>query len=311
MPDKPSAEVEITAGLVRGLIRAQAPHLAELAQAALRHEADGWDCSVWRLGEDLAVRLPRRALAAPLVQHEQQVLPAIAARLAASGLGVPAPVIAGRPGSGYPWSWSVVPWFDGDAGLRIPRHLRTGWALPLSEALRRLHVAAAPDHPVNPFRGVPLAARAGAVAGRLNALERRLSPPRVRALRAIWDAALDAPVWSGPALWIHGDLHPGNLIARADRLVAVIDFGDVTAGDPAYDLSVAWTAFDRAGRTAFRGALSELYDEATWRRARGWAAAVASLLVEQSDDDPLYAALGAEVVDELAGEANTGGADPR
>ena len=42
------------------------------------------------------------------------------------------------------------------------------------------------------------------------------------------------------AVWIHGDLHPGNLLVRDGRLSGVLDFGDVTAGDPATDLSVGW-----------------------------------------------------------------------
>src|SRR3954453_20621663 len=106
MPDKPRAEVEIDEGLVRTLLTAQAGDLYDPA-LPIRHAADGWDCSVWRFGDDWAVQLPRRALGAPLVRNEQRVLPAIAARIEATGLRVPAPALHGRPTAGYPWPWSV------------------------------------------------------------------------------------------------------------------------------------------------------------------------------------------------------------
>jgi aminoglycoside phosphotransferase (APT) family kinase protein len=299
VPDKPSAEFEIHERLVRSLVSSQATSIPDAASLPLAHAAAGWDCSVWRLGDRFAVRLPRRALAAPLVLHEQQVLSGISARLAATGIGVPAPIVSGRPGFGYPWSWSVVPWFDGRSGLSTPRADRTGWATTLAQALRALHVVAPPAFPVNPVRGVPLARRAGAVAGRFASLRGRVNDDSLATLRELWDAALEAPPWAHSAVWIHGDLHPGNLIARGPDLIAIIDFGDVTAGDPAYDLAVAWLAFDAAGREALVAALGGRYDAATWTRAHGWAASVTLMLLDQSDDNPEYAALGAEALAEL------------
>ncbi len=126
MPDKPAAEREIDEALVRALVTSQAPAIADAATLPLVHVADGWDCAVWRLGGELAVRLPRRAAAAPLVANEQRVLGEIARRLSGSGVGVPAPVVDGRPAHGYPWAWSIVPWFDGTSGLVVPRATRAG-----------------------------------------------------------------------------------------------------------------------------------------------------------------------------------------
>lgn len=302
MPDKPAAEVTIDAELVRALVEDQARDLGAGRTAAPRHVADGWDCSVWRLGADLAVRLPRRAAAAPLVRHEQAVLGAIAERLGSTGVGIPAPVLSGRPAHGYPWSWSIVPWFDGVPGLHVARSERSAWARPLADALVAIHEDAEPGFPVNPVRGVPLVARADAVATRVHSLRGRMSAFDLDVVARAWDAALAAPAWDADPVWIHGDLHPGNLIAGRTGLVAIIDFGDVTAGDPAYDLSAAWTVFDPKGRADFTAATSHRYDSATWARARGWAGAVAVLLLDQSDDDPDYAALGAEIVAQLAGE---------
>ena len=299
MPDKPSAEFEIDERLVRALVTSQATSVPDAASLPLRHAADGWDCSVWRLGDQWCVRLPRRALAAPLVLHEQEVLTGVGMRLASTGIGVPTPVVDGRPGFGYPWSWSVVPWFDGSSGLGIPRAERAEWAAPLASALLALHVSAPPGFPVNPVRGAALSRRAAAVAGRFVSLAGRESATDLERLRELWDAALLAPPWSGAPVWIHGDLHPGNLIARGSQLVAIIDFGDVTAGDPAYDLAVAWLTFDAGGREAFIAAMGDRYDANTWTRAHGWAASVTLMLLDQSDDNPAYAALGAEALAEL------------
>jgi aminoglycoside phosphotransferase (APT) family kinase protein len=148
-------------------------------------------------------------------------------------------------------------------------------------------------------RGVPLELRAGAVQARLVSLRGRAPDEALGSLRRLWNAGVAAPAWDRPPVWLHGDLHPGNLVAEGAELVAVIDFGDVTAGDPAYDLAVAWLAFDPAGRAEFVHALAHRYGAADWTRAHGWAAAVITMLLDQSDDNPEYARLGAEALDDL------------
>lgn len=300
MADKPAAERSIDEALVRALLIEQAGAVVPgVGTATLTHAEDGWDCSVWRLGDRWAVRLPRRELAAPLVRHEQAVLGDIAARIVATGVGVPAPVLAGQPGHGYPWSWSVVPWFEGSTGLSVPLRERRGWAGRLADALGALHMPAPDDHPVNPVRGVPLRQRADAVAVRFESLRGRADPDALSRAHAAWRAALEVEPWRRGPVWVHGDLHPGNLVVVGGELVAIIDFGDVTGGDPAYDLAVAWLAFDAPGRRAFIAATGSRYDGATWVRARGWAAAVAAILLDQSDDNPDYARLGSDALQEL------------
>lgn len=302
MPDKPAAEVQIDESLVRALLGQASATVPDAGARALRKVSEGWDSEIWRLGDDLAVRLPRRALAAPLVLHEQRALPIIAPRIDATGIRVPRPVFDGVPAAGYPWHWSIVPWFAGTAGLFVPRTERSSWAAPLARALIALHVPAPADHPLNPVRGVPLAARSGALHERLELLRGSGAQERsaLDTIERLWRAGLAAPPWNGPPLWIHGDLHPGNLVADAGRLVAVIDFGDVTAGDPAYDLAVAWLAFDAVGRATFRACLDGRYDAATWTRSRAWAAAIATMLVTHSDDNPDYGVLGTESVHEVS-----------
>jgi aminoglycoside phosphotransferase (APT) family kinase protein len=260
--DTPPAEIVIDEALVERLLRAQHP---DLAGQSLRFVANGWDNAIYRLGNDYAVRLPRRALAAGLVEKEQRWMPEFAERLT---VPVPAPVRVGAPSAEFPWHWSITPWLDGElAGLDSSGRL----VGDLSRFIRELHVPAPPDAPPNPVRGVPLGNRNTVVLERL-----RTEPiPRREEIVELWSATVAIEPWSGPPMWLHGDLHPANILTRSGRLAAVIDFGDLTAGDPATDLAVAWLLFDRAKRAQFRATLD--YDEPTWRRAIGWAIIFGSL----------------------------------
>jgi aminoglycoside phosphotransferase (APT) family kinase protein len=87
----------------------------------------------------------------------------------------------------------------------------------------------------------------------------------------LWDVALSAPGWDRPPVWFHGDFHTGNLLTVDGRLSAVIDFGGLGIGDPACDLTIAFTLMSAGSRTAFRAVLG--VDDATWTRGRGWALA--------------------------------------
>lgn len=270
---QPPAEVSLSARDVERLLRAQHPALVDSLGGALRLVANGWDNEVFRLGDELAVRLPRRAAAAALVEHEQRWLPVLAAQLP---LPVPVPVAVGEPSGEYPWCWSVVPWFAGRRGLDLDPRSRDGFARELAGFLRALHTPAPAEAPLNPVRGVPLRSRGAVVR------ERLADAPD---LLAIWEDAEAAPPWTGRAVWLHGDVHPGNLVVdERGALTAVIDFGDMCGGDPACDLAIAWTGFTAAGREVFRSRLGSAYDNATWRRARGWAASFAGLL--RDDEDP-------------------------
>lgn len=296
----PLHEVELDERLVRALLRSQHPDLAGLALAQVGH---GWDNVTFRLGDTLAVRLPARALAAPLVEHEQRWLPVLAPALP---VPVPAPLRVGAPGAGYPWPWSVVPWLDGTPSDELTPADRDRWAGELGVALAVLHRPAPADAPANPVRGVPLADRAAVVTARLL----QYAGPHRDTLLAAWQAGSAAPAWDGPALWLHGDLHPANLLSTDGHLAGLLDFGDVTAGDPACDLATTWATFTAPGRARFWEAYragSSYCDGPTVTalraRARAWAAALVPVYVAHPDEHPGLAAAGAHAAAELAREA--------
>jgi aminoglycoside phosphotransferase (APT) family kinase protein len=261
--EEPPAEFEIDEVLVNELLATQHPDLAGLP---LRPVGSGWDNAIFRLGSELSVRLPRRALSVPLVLNEQRWLPEIAPRLP---LPIPVPIRRGVAGSGYPWPWSVTPWFPGttaaNAVLEDPETL----ARQLGDFVESLHFPAPEGAPRNPYRGIPLVARDRRMRVGIDHLD--ASFDRISLLRA-WEDAVRIPEWRGRGVWLHGDLHPFNLVIERDRLSAVIDFGDVCAGDPATDLAVGWMLFDEPARSEFREALGT--DADTWMRGRGWAIAL-------------------------------------
>ncbi|TQS11265.1 aminoglycoside phosphotransferase family protein [Microbispora hainanensis] len=258
---------------------------SDLAGLGIKVLANGWDNLVCRLGDAYLVRLPRRALAAQLVVNEQRWLPSLAGRLP---LPVPAPVRIGRPSRGYPWDWSVVPYLPGDVAARTPPADPGEAALALGGFLAALHSPAPTDAPVNPSRGIPLSGRTAGVMAQLPHLD---DPAKRAAALRVWECAVAAREWDGPPVWLHGDLHPANILVDRGRVGAVIDFGDITAGDPATDLAVAWMVLPASRREDFRRAYGRA-DAGTWARARGWALALALVFLTHSADNPLMAGIG-------------------
>jgi aminoglycoside phosphotransferase (APT) family kinase protein len=287
----PAADIAIDLALAHSLLRRQHPDLADLPLTAVAH---GWDNSMFRLGRDLALRLPRRGAGARLMLHEQRWLPQLAPRLP---LQAPAPLRVGVPDDDYPYPWSVVPWFEGEtADLHLPAADQSD---VLAAFFSALHQPAPADAPRNPWRGVPL-------RGRATDFERRAANVRAAgeripgAVMRIWDQALAAPDDAAPT-WLHGDPHPRNVLVREGRLTAVIDWGDLACGDRASDLAGVWMLLDsRASRARVLALLPEV-TAATWARARGWAAFFGVLLLDVGlRDDPRMEAIARRTLQRLA-----------
>ncbi len=226
----PVAEVEVDEPLVRALLADQHPDLAKLP---LGETVQGWDNTTFRLGEALAVRLPRRAIGAQIATTELEWLPRIGAHWT---FPAPVPRRVGEPGHGYPWRWSVVPWIDGADAYDAP--LGVEGARDLGRALAQVHVAAPDDAPRNPYRSLSLAEKAQVFGDRLATAEAAglvSDPPR---LRAMFGAAMGESD-DGPVTWCHLDLHGANILSRRGRLAGILDWGDAAAGSPATDLGQA------------------------------------------------------------------------
>ena len=274
----PPAEVPIDADLVHQLLAAQHPDLAERPLALAKA---GFDNELWRLGDDLAVRIPRREVAAELLAKEQQWLPGLARQLP---LPIPAPVRVGRASGLHPWPWSVVPWLAGDPGDEVPVTDGRDAGRRLGRFLAALHRPAPRSAPFNPWRSVPLSDRADMFAARLAIVDAAAE----RRLGQIWQRALDAAPHPGPPTWIHGDLHPANTLTGAGTLVGVIDFGDLCAGDPATDLAAVWLLLPADGVEGFAAAYGE-FTPAVEARSLGWATLFTLMLLELGTHDrPTY-----------------------
>jgi aminoglycoside phosphotransferase (APT) family kinase protein len=257
------------------LLREQHPDLADLP---VTFGASGWDNQLWRLGGDLAVRLPWATHNSdePLLR-EYALVPALAPCLP---LPIPIPQRLGQPSERFPHPWIVTTWVAGEPADRDPVTRGDEAADTLAAFLTALHKPAPDDVPAGrDRRGGPLADTGIAWSLKEATARGLVSDPD--ALREIWDDALGAPEWPGPPLWLHGDLHPANLLTSDGNFCGVVDFGDLCAGDPACDLAAGWLLLPDGVIDRFHQGYSSAADAATLRRARGWALwkALACLLI--------------------------------
>lgn len=274
-------ELRVDEELVRNLIAAQFPHYA--IWPLNRLAASGSSNVLFRLGDDLLVRLPRQPGGSVAIDKERRWLPYLGSHLP---VAVPEMVEVGEPAFGYSEKWSIMRWLDGalvtacGAG-DMPSASRTALAEDLADvvlALRATDVpdAAAVDPALRSYRGHPLAAfdsqmrRNVRQCNEIDGLELDLD----LAIK-IWEEAMEAPGAGdvGPARWLHGDLVAENLLTRQGRLTAVLDFGGVAIGDPTIDLHGAWEVLDAPARRIFRARLAS--SDAEWMRGRAWALAIA------------------------------------
>ncbi|MFI6620978.1 aminoglycoside phosphotransferase family protein [Streptomyces sp. NPDC050528] len=258
--------MDITEDLIRDLLREQHP---DLADRPVELGARGWDNQVWRLGDDLAVRLPwATENADALLRKEYAWLPGLAPHLP---LPIPVPQRLGQPSERFPRPWLVTTWVPGEPADRAPATRGAEAAVALADFLTALHRPAPEGAPKGHDRGGPLADHTeGFLRGLASAADMGLIPDP-EAVRAVWEDAVAAPEWTGPALWLHGDLHPANIVTANGTLAGVIDFGDLCVGDPAYDLAATWILLPDGATDLFHAAYRPTPDAATLRRARGCA----------------------------------------
>lgn len=261
-------EVDTNEDLVRRLVSTQFPQWADLIVKTIH--SSGTDNALYRLGENMVVRLPRTLSASKQGDKEQQWLPKLAPFLP---LTIPKPIVAGIAGEGYPWHWFIFHWLPGqDATIHTVIDEQEA-ARALAAFLVALWSIDSTDGPTpgehNFFRGEPLILRDSETRTAITDLSHIFD---ASIMLQIWNDALEAAAWNQAPCWIHGDLSPTNLLVHQGRLSAVIDFGGLGIGDPACDLIVAWAFLSENTRETFR--LQLLVDNATWTRGKGWALAV-------------------------------------
>jgi aminoglycoside phosphotransferase (APT) family kinase protein len=245
------------------MVAAQFPQWVGLHVRSLA--SGGWDNRTFHLGEQMIARLPSAAAYAPQVEKENLWLPRLGPSLP---LPVPVPLAIGEPADGYPWRWSVYRWIEGESAAPNRIGDLSEFARDLAKfliVLQRIDPTDGPPPGTHNFhRGGSLRTYDAETRQAIVALKDRLD---VTAATGVWDAALGT-IWQSAPVWIHGDISPGNLLVQDGRLSAVIDFGMLGVGDPACDLSIAWTLFEGESRKAFRAMLP--LDAGTWARGRAW-----------------------------------------
>lgn len=291
------APLAIDVTLARRLVDARFPDWA--GAPIVPFKSSGTDNAIFRLGETACLRLPRLPSADIQLRKEAEWL----GRLSPLPLAVPRPLALTGPFETFPFHAAIHDWLPGKAATEEPPGDMIAAAKTLAgfiSALRRKPGTGGPAAgSQNQYRGVPLGVRDRSTR---EAISRLGDLVDASALIALWTACLAAPPHPGPGMWLHGDLHAGNLIVFNGRLNGVIDFGLMGVGDPAVDLIVAWSFFDAASRTAFRQALD--CSEAEWRRGQGWALSTAAIALDYyREANPTLSELSLRVLKELEADA--------
>jgi aminoglycoside phosphotransferase (APT) family kinase protein len=257
-------KAEITVEVVSCLIAEQFPQWVDLEVRPVA--LDGWDNTTFRLGEEMSVRLPSHKMYVPQIDKEHRWLPVLASQLP---VPIPRPIAKGAPGCGFPAPWSIYGWLQGEPAAIVGVIDRDRLAEDLGAFLAALQAVDADggpppgSHSFN--RGGPVSVWDEQTRATIGELGNEID---VDGATEVWEAAL-AHEWTGPSVWAHGDVTGSNLLLCGDRLCGVIDFGCSAAGDPACDLTPAWTMFEGTSRERFKAMLP--LDDGAWARARGWA----------------------------------------
>ena len=288
-----SDKIHINSTLAQQLIATQFPQLADLPIKPV--EPGGWDNRTFRLGEHMNIRLPSAAQYASKIEKEYHWLPKLAPLLP---LTIPTPLAVGRPTEEYPFPWSIYQWIDGETASINNIADSSQCAIDLATFLIALqHI----DSTGGPIAGQHNFYRGGNL--KIYNTETQLAIKKLKnqydtnVVQKIWNKAINSQ-WNNPPVWIHGDISPANLLVKNGKLIAVIDFGGLGIGDPACDLAIAWTFFNKKDRNTFRTTLA--VDNATWERARGWALWKALIIVAQlPGTNPLEIEKSQQIIDEI------------
>jgi len=287
----PDAEVVIDLKLVRELITTQAPRWAH---EDITYLATGWDNEVYRLGETLLIRLPRRQMGEEIGVKERRWLPLLARD---TGVDIGLAIFEGQPTASYPFTFSICRYVPGTSAAQLARQERDGYAEEFSGLLRDLHQPASSPEPRSSFRGCALALLDTRTREQISNLESPLQPGAL----ALWQEALGAEAYMDAPVWLHGDPHPHNTVVGEQLrhpTVSLVDYGDLCVGDPASDLGMSWMHFSPEGIVKVFESYGIAVGSPTWKRARGWGLRYAMLTANLGTDD-LLGIVGRETLEVL------------
>jgi len=258
--------LKINVSLVKKLIKEQFPQWSDFAINPV--ELSGFDNRTFHLGTKMSIRLPSAQSYAAQVQKEQRWLPLLSPHVSCT---IPQPIAMGNPSENYPWNWSIYSWIEGKSANTLSDHDMNlqKIAMDLAHFINELHTIDTTNGPLpgphNYYRGGPLAIYDVETRNAINQLPDLID---TNAAISLWNKALDAQ-WNKKPVWVHGDFSAGNILIKNNQLNAVIDFGCMGIGDPACDLTIAWTLLTSDSRKTFKSHVN--IDSDTWARARGWA----------------------------------------
>jgi len=286
---EPKAEITIDIPLIQELLATQYP---QLANEKVEFLDAGWDNENYRVGQQHIIRLPRRKIAVPLLLNEVNWLPKVQKQLP---INIPAPVFVGKKTDKYPWPWTVIPWIKGKtANFNQPHESE---AVRLALFLKTLHPMDATNAPANASRGVHLKEKMADLSIRIKRLKTKTGSVTPK-IEQLLDDALNSPFPTKKCL-LHGDLHPRNMIVHEGKIASIIDWGDITDGDPATDLASFWMLFDQ--QTTIENGL-KIYGASPdlTQRALGWAIFFGVILLDTGlQDNEQHAEIGAATLRRL------------
>lgn len=262
-------ELEIDENLVHTLLKHQCPKWANLPLKPI--QSSGTDNTLFRLGNEYIVRLPRIEWATESIDKEYMWVPKISQFLQ---IPISKPIFKGHPDKTYPWSWLVTKWNEGHNPHFEKENEYELLAKDLAYFLNELHEIKLGAGPSS-RRGIPLKEMDHETKEAIGELAMEIDVPSVNSL---WNQLINVPSWNRDPVWAHGDFLPGNILIQDSRLSAVIDFSDIGIGDPACDLVIGWSLLNSHSRAVFKNNLKNI-DGDTWERGKGWALSIALIML--------------------------------
>lgn len=283
-------EYQITKEIVATLLQAQCPQWTELPLEPIK--SAGTDNVLFRLGRDLVVRLPKIDWATNSIHKEYVWVPQLAKHL---NTPISEPIFEGKADENYPWPWMIVKWNEGENPDFEKENEYEKLAIDLAQFINQLHAVPLSDGPLS-RRGTPLKSVDAETRAAIASLQDDID---VEAMAELWNSLSQLPEWTQEPVWVHGDLLPGNILVKNNRVSAVIDFSDVGVGDPAADLIVAWSLLNKNSRKIFRENLKNI-DDITWKRGKGRALSIALIILPYyKNTNPILTAVAKNIIRQI------------